>query len=354
MLCAALVFALLAAQGAPAFDTSGLDAFWRVQASLARGSEPGATEWDALFATPGYAALEARERRRAQLTQAMRLAFLPSMAPARDSVIRTTSFVGRSTKHLMGVPAARDSIKRFVASLRASRVADVARSWVKAYLPARLADSVAPPPIALVFFLDDGRGYPTIIVGDALRLTRTGVDTAYFAHEFFHFYRRRFAVEATGFAPRDSGIYELLGYPAEEGVADQLDKGRYGELDDADFAAMMARPGSPAYAREYRDAYRRSAEWLTSVSRAIERGIAKPDSATIFARAMRDSIPDSGRALGAFMARAIDRAVGREALIRAATSTLTFWFTYDQAAATSGAPRLTVPAMVEVSRRIPR
>jgi hypothetical protein len=346
-----LVLAVLGLQAGASFDASGVDAFWRVQGQLARGVEPEAAQWDALFATPGYAALQERERRRPALEQAMRLAFMSSMSAARDSAARTATFTGRAVAHLMGAPAARDSMERFLASLRASDVVGVARRRVAAYLPRGLADSNAPPPVALVLFLNDGRGYPSVIVADLLRLTRTGVDTSYFAHEFFHYYRRQFARARPTPAARDAGIDELLAYPAEEGVADQLDKRAFAEMPDDQFAREMARPGAPAYLVSYRDAYRRAPEWMAKVSRALERGLDKPDSATIFARAMRDSIPDQGRALGSFMASTIDRAAGRAALIAAAADTYEFWIAYDGVAERSpGAPRLTARAMMVVRR----
>jgi hypothetical protein len=347
----AFLATLLALQGVPAFDETGIAAFWEVQAQLARGAEPPTADWDALFATPGYAALEARERRRAGLTDAMRLAFLPSMAAARDSAIRTNTFTGRSAKHLMGVPAARDSIERFLTTLRRSTVVSIAKNRVGEFVPRGLTDSVAPPVVALTFFLDDGRGYPTVIVADLLRLTRTGIDTGYFAHEFYHFYRRRFARERPAPAPLDAGIAELLGYPAEEGFADQLDKRRYVDPDDATFDMMASRPGFPAYARGYRESYGRAAAWMSKVSTALERGLAKPDSAGIFARAMRDSIPDQGRPLGAYMARTIDRVAGRAAMIAASRDTYDFWLAYDDVASrTSGAPRMSARALGVVRR----
>jgi hypothetical protein len=303
-----------------------------------------------MFATPGYSALHERERRRPALELAMRLAFHPGFVAARDSAIRTTTFTGRSANHLMGVPAARDSIERFAAMLRASDIIGVARGRVAEFVPRGLTDSVPPPPVALVFFLNDCRGYPAVIVADLLRLTRTGIDTGYFAHEFFHSYRRRFAKAYPAPAPADVGVVELLAYPVEEGVADQLDKQRYVEMSDAAFAAATARPGAPQYLVGYREAYARAAEWMAKVSIALERGLAKPDSASAYARAMRDSIPDSGRPLGAFMARTIDRARGRAALIEAAADQFGFWLVYD-AAAPAGAPRLT-PRAMGVLRRL--
>jgi hypothetical protein len=137
-------------------------------------------------------------------------------------------------------------------------------------------------------------------------------------------------------------------------MADQLDKGEWGEMSDAGFAAFMARPGAPAYAPGYRANYARAAEWMGMVSRALERAAGTPDSASVIARAVRDSLPDSGRPLGAFMARMIDRVLDRETLIAAGRDEYAFWLEYDRAAAAVGpdAPRLSARAMTVIHRLV--
>ena len=355
-LCALLSSAILPplTQGRQRLDFSGIDRFWPVYNTLTAGHEPSRAAWDSLFATPGYAALEARERRRAAIEQAMRVALMPGRAATRDSVIRAGGFTARAARHLAGLPAARESLAVFERELRRSDIVETARRAVSAFLPQGLADSVPPPPIALIFFADDGRGYPSLVIADLLRLARTGLDTGFFAHELFHFYRRRFAVSPTPRAS-DAGIVELLAYPAEEGVADQLDKRRYVETTDDGFAELMRRPGASRYAAEYRAAYRRAGEAMARVSAALEHARAQPDSANAIARVARDSLPDAGRALGAFMAHAIDSMLGRQALISAAGDTFRFWHAYDRAAirAAQGVPRLSARAS-EVIRRVER
>lgn len=56
-------------------DIDGIARFWTIHDLLARGEEPTAETWDALFATSGYALLEAREGRRRALQQAFRHAY---------------------------------------------------------------------------------------------------------------------------------------------------------------------------------------------------------------------------------------------------------------------------------------
>ena len=338
------------AQVRSGFDLSGVDAFWHTYDALRRNVEPARADWDAMFATPGYAALEQRERRRVALENATRFAFMPSRAAQRDSVIAAGGFLGNAVRHLMGIPSARDSIERFRRSLVQSDVIESARRAVAAFVPPGLTDSVAPPPVAVLFFLDNGRGYPNVVVVDLLALTRHGLDTGYFAHEFYHFYKRQFGKPLRAVAAADAGILELLGYPAEEGVADQLDKRAWVDLADEQFAAMQRLPNARPYAADYRDAYRHSDSVLRTVSSALERSIAAPDSANAIARAAHTALPDGGRALGAFMARAIDRDLGRPALIQAASDPIDFWLTYDKAASMSGQPRLSRTAEAVIQR----
>jgi len=341
-----------AAQPPPAgFDFTGVDAFWPVYRVLLRDEEPAAGQWDVLFTTPGYAALDEREHRRRAIENAMRFAFMPSRAGRHDSVVRAGGFTGRSVQHLSGITAARDSIEAFRRALTEAGIVAGARRAVAAYLPPGLADSVAPPPVAFVFFLNDGRGYPSLVVVDLLSLARTGLDTGFFAHEFFHFYRRRFAQPLRAATPRNAGIEELLAYPAEEGVADQLDKRRYVETTDDQFAELQRAPGASDYAPEYRAAYQHAADMMRLVSATLERTLARPDSASAIARAARDSLPDSGRALGAFMAHTIDAVLGRPALIDAASNPYRFWLMYDRAASRAGStPRLSPAALGVVAR----
>ncbi|HXV86508.1 MAG TPA: DUF5700 domain-containing putative Zn-dependent protease [Gemmatimonadales bacterium] len=186
-----MILSTAVAQSRPAFDFSGIDALRPVYDALAADREPLAADWDRLFSTPGYAALEARERRRAALETAMRLAFMPSRVAGRDSTILAGGFLGRAARHLSGFPAAQDTAAEFRQVLDRSPILEAARRMVGAFLPPGLADTVPPPPVAVVLFLDDGRGYPDIVVADLLRLARQQPDSGFFAHELFHFYRRR-------------------------------------------------------------------------------------------------------------------------------------------------------------------
>jgi hypothetical protein len=88
-----MVAAVLSASGQTrgVVSFTGVQLFWTMANKLAGGEEPTAADWDRLFASPGYAALEAHERRRAALTTAFRAAYSPFRRVERDSLLRLDS-----------------------------------------------------------------------------------------------------------------------------------------------------------------------------------------------------------------------------------------------------------------------
>ena len=98
-------------------DDSVVRQFWVVCDFLRGDREPAAADWDALFATPGYAALEAREHRRKTLTEAFRLAYMPSRAADRERAMAKGGWIAYVLPHLTKVPEARADLDAFRARL---------------------------------------------------------------------------------------------------------------------------------------------------------------------------------------------------------------------------------------------
>src|SRR5687768_3485718 len=86
-------------------DFTGVDEFWRIAGLLQRDIEPDSAQWNALFATPGYTALDAREQRRGAITLGMRSAFKPSLHATRDSILGTNTWTARVVRHMQSLPA---------------------------------------------------------------------------------------------------------------------------------------------------------------------------------------------------------------------------------------------------------
>src|SRR5688572_7274134 len=147
-------------------DFAGVDQFWRIADLLQRDIEPDSTLWNALFATPGYAALEAREKRRGAITLGMRSAFKPSLRATRDSILATNPWTARVVRHMQSLPAQRARLDSLRTALIGARFLDRAAEQAATLLPAGVIQKYGTPKVAFVFFLPDGRGYPDLLVAD--------------------------------------------------------------------------------------------------------------------------------------------------------------------------------------------
>jgi hypothetical protein len=304
----------LAAQ-APA-DFSGVDQFWSIVDRLSAGTEPGDSAWDRLFSTPGYAALQERERRRPALTTAFRAAFMPARRAERDSIVAAQSWTARVIRHVETLPARRPALDEFQKKLRDDDVAARAARLAGRLLPRGTVERLGRPPVAFVFFLPDGRGYPTLIVADLAEVMSKPDPAPFFAHEMMHFYWRGLSQPqaSRSMTAQDSlrdAIRSLLTKIAEESAGDQFDKVDAVAMDSVSrtihYADAQWRTYLDSYAREYAHA---PAD-LRGLSAVLERAIGSEPHAGI---AMVDStaraLPLEGRPLGMFMARAIRRELG--------------------------------------------
>jgi hypothetical protein len=227
-----LALALLQAPGGrAAADFSGIDQFWRIADRLIADEDVPGPAWDSLFATPGYAALEERERRRAALELGIRAALRPAEAAPRDSLRAAGGWAARVAQHVEALVARRHELDAFRAELEQRNVLAAALARTQALLPAGSIERYGTPRVVFVFFLPDGRGYPGLIVADLTHSAARGDLDGYLAHEAVHFYyaalareRRAAGGEAT---PQQQAVHVLLTKLFEESVGDQFDKRPY-------------------------------------------------------------------------------------------------------------------------------
>ncbi|MGE0553856.1 MAG: DUF5700 domain-containing putative Zn-dependent protease [Gemmatimonadales bacterium] len=335
-------------------DVSGLERYWRIQAVLARGAEPAAAAWDSLFETPGYAALEKRERRRSALRQAIRLAALPALRDSAVSVMAKPGFLASSVAHLRAANDDRerliDGTSEFVSVMKTEYQAGARR--VATLLGDSLVRSVPPPPVALILFAPDGRGYPQLIIGDLRNLLGREGREGFFAHELFHFYRRRIGRPRVGEAGADRHWLDAIGNVEEEGIADQLDKA---EIPGLSVEALRVRfPDSLSFDfyRQYRELVLDGARWIRFADSALATMPAGDSARLAAGRRFASALPISGRPLGAYMAGVIRERSGGWAPLRAvAGNPIAFWLAYDRAATGEpAAPRLSEPARAALER----
>ena len=301
---------LAAAQTA---DFSGVRAFWRIAEQLHRNEDPTEVVWDSLFATPGYAALDARERRRTALTTGFRAAFMPSRTAERDSILATNSWTARVIRHVQALPAQRAALDAFMSRLRRDDIVGRAVTQAGTLLPAGTVKLYGRPPVAFIFFLPDGRGYPGLIVAD-LERTRTKADPVpFFAHEATHFYYAQLS-RARRSVVADSGaaaLRDLLTKLHEESLGDQFDKVDAIALDAK---ARVRKYGADSawlqYLTEYRSEYDSATVRLRQLDAMLLAAAERPSTLGPMSDSLSKSLPLEGRPLGMFITRSIRRTLG--------------------------------------------
>ena len=201
MIIAATTLCVVMTAGAQSPDFSGVEQFWQLAVTLQQGHEPNESDWDALFATPGYAALEKRERRRAALETGIRLALNPALVNERDRVLGGDSWTARVIRHVQQLPARKEELVRLRDSLVNDDFLTKAIALAETLLPEGAHERWGAPNVAFIFFLPDGRGYPDIIVSDLANVASPSDLVPFFAHELTHFYYAQLA-RARGLDPR--------------------------------------------------------------------------------------------------------------------------------------------------------
>jgi hypothetical protein len=328
---ALLTLALPRQAQAQSIDISGIPLFWRVHDHLTQGREPPPLLLDSLFATPGYGALEQRERRRARLTAGFRLAFLPSLGRQTDSLEAANSWVRAIVPHLRQAAGRRQELDSLVLTLAAGESFRRADSRARALLPASVPAGVTPP-VSFVLFARDGRGYPHLVIADLERVRTMKDPERFFAHEFHHYHRHALSRPEPRRAPGHDALIGVLTNLEFEGIADRLDKADIPALSAAALAARYADTAERAYYRSYRDEFRRGASWVALVDSVLS-GL-RPDSSSAAGAAalLASRLPDGGRVIGAYMAATIQDAFGDAGLAGVAGDPAGFFAAYQRAA----------------------
>jgi hypothetical protein len=316
-------------------DFSGIEVFWRIFDLLRRDREPEPALWDRLFSTPGYAALEKKEHKRKTLTDAFRLAYMPSNNEKIASALEKKDFTAIIIPHLRNVTTRRKELEKYKTTFGEPQWLRRSLSRTQAFLPSGLTREHVPPAIAFVIFAPDGRGYSDLIVADLFETMKSLDPGGFFAHEFFHYYRR-FIEKRYSCSRAEEPLMNLLENTQEEGIADQLDKGRIPRLSEKELGRLVPEISDRAFFDSYRKAYARANYWLGGIENVLKAYAAGSVDAPENARTLREKIPIDGRPVGAFAARTILDQFGTQKLASVAGDTLGFWLLYNDAAKKSG------------------
>lgn len=268
---------------ASSVDFSGVELFLELTAVLERDEEPSVEEWDALFATPGYAVLIEREFRRDFFIENFRLAFMPSQREALVSKLaEDQGFMGQFLPHYVRARESREIILEELEDLNELSFVDKAIEKAAALLPG--VDPGDYPPISFVVFGPDARGYSPVVI-DVLHLRDRGEFlTSFVAHEFHHYYRDRFLKLS-----QDRDILWVINQVQAEGIADQINVGEWFH-DPALFEEHSTRGRNPGYL----EWYDRSPEIIRRMDSLFSQMLRHPEDRGRLGSDLRAAVPLSG------------------------------------------------------------
>ena len=318
-------------------DFSGIVEFWSIVDQLRAGREPADSAWDRLFATPGYAALQARERRRPAITAGMRAAFMPSQTALRDSLLAANGWTARVIRHVQALPQRRAMLDDFMKRAQSQDFLGQAVSRAGTLLPDGTVARYGQPNVAFVFFLPDGRGYPGLIVADLAHVMDMGDPIPFFAHEATHFYwaqlaaARRVRDADTSVSPGRDALESLLMKIAEEAAGDQFDKLEATERNPGALVRANRDSSWARYMAEYRDEIAKADVQLQRMNQALETMAAAPARTRALSDSVGEALPLEGRPVGMYMARAIRRELGDASFKALAGDPVAFFTDYQRA-----------------------
>ena len=313
---------------AASVDFSGVERFLEVTATLARDQEPTPEQWDALFATPGYAVLIEREFQRSFFELNFRLAFMPSRRDELEERLEAGRATGglraKYLPHFVRARSARDTIQ---SALEAQKEGAFVHEAIQK--AADLLPSVEPgevPPVSFVIFGPDARGYSPVVI-DILHLEDRGEFlTSFVAHEFHHYYRN----QLLGLT-QDREILWVIDQVQAEGIADQLNVGEWFHDPDL-FEAQAAQPRNSAYL----EWYARSPEVIGKMDALFSEMYRHPEARGQLGPELMDAVPLSGHPNGFYMANVIIEEMGRGALVGEIGNPFRFFLLYKEAADRKG------------------
>jgi hypothetical protein len=319
------------------FDLTGLETFWKVLETFEGGSKPSRSDWRRLFSTPGYKALFQNDPffRAPYLKKMFTLAYDPSKAKERGTCAENERDQ-YLLSHYMHVKERKDEIRSLVEGLFDRDVNGEARKAAFRYLPLRKVSNLDDPPVSFIIFKSDARGFSTRVVMDALAGVEWDDPFLLLAHEYHHYYRRQICTwdRDKGVDEGDKQVEIVLESVESEGIADLINRT---PLFD------KARPRSSRGER-----YIRLVEEAPQFIKAMDGILAvcstMPDARKDLARGLLEILPDGGHQVGFFMARAIEKGLGRKSVVDCVGDPFRFFATYSKVVSNPGS---TLPAFSE-------
>jgi hypothetical protein len=317
---------VLPAMPTSGLDFSGIDRFWRVVDTLTADREPSEALWHSMFVTPGYRLSFFNVQ---PLRSDYELAFRPSRAHERDSILARKGDDADRLSHLGRAIAQRGELERFRDSLERTPVTRQALALTARFLPPGITRASTPPFVAFAVFREDAYATgPRTVCVDLIRALDGGLDVL-LAHEFHHTFL--YAITRVPIVSDDSAdglLMNSLTAVRAEGLADLIDK-----------PSLLAAP--PPELASYAKRYVRERDSAAVTLRAIDAILAHASHDSVSLRNTGKRVAallwSGGHPVGGYMARRIVDTFGVDSIFPGAYSPFAFFRTYVAAERVHGA-----------------
>ena len=316
-------------------DFSGVKKFWEVMEVLQDDREPDSLLWNRLFETPGYAAIEKREKKRTVFIKAFRYAYMPSLKKHLESALEKQDYLAGLLKHLVQVPAKKHELELYQMELMQSFSLVKPLQKLQRLIPDTLLKQYAPPPVSFIIFAADGRGYPNRIVSDILHIKGKLSADDFYAHELFHFYYSKLPGKIGEVDSSEQMLIDRLLYIAEEGIADMNDKIEYPFFSQQKIDTLFPESNG-RYFRDYINTYNESSKWIEYMNTVFTAMAQDHEHAGDIGAKFNTGFHLEGRPTGAFMAKTIIDAFGYDTIKQSLHNPFSFFFIYSKAAEKTG------------------
>ncbi len=305
----------------PSADFSGLEKFLELTSVLEKDQEPAPEQWDALFATPGYAVLLQEEFKKDFFAERFRLAFMPSRAEAlKEQMQKETGFRAQFLPHYLRVKTMRSEIERWAAEQRPAELYTEALQKARSLLPEGAISGW--PAVSFVIFAPDARGYDPVVLDALYCMDKGGRLVDLVGHEFHHYYRNRL-VDLN----QDQSTLWIINQIHAEGIADVIDKAEWTRRPEADLAPNE---------RDFVKLYRESPSVLRKMDDILTRMSEMKTGRGELGFELRRAVPQVGHPTGLYMATLILEELGKPVLVGAADDPFAFFKLYQKAATKRG------------------
>jgi len=334
LLVAAMLVAPLSPSAAPQqADYSGLDPFWAVADLVAADQEVPDAAWEAMFATPGYRTLRERDNADRFFARLLPMALSEAHRDEAEALIAEQPIMEMFLTHLRAAYELREELEAFRAELEGRPLLDDALTAAQVWLPAGSAARYGPPPVSVVIYQPDARGYDRIVVDLLVAYEQPEHFEQLLAHETHHVIRAGIGGPRGWGELPEADLLTALDNLQAEAVADMIDKphtlavGDWGNASTG--IAMVLLTG------RFRDELAIVQQRLAEFDAVLAEYAADPSAAEeLGTRLRRNTLLMGGHPVGYHMAGVIIAAGLRDRMIGNVAEPFDFLRAYNEAAAT--------------------